>query len=194
MKKAKMLTVIFTVFMVISLITACSSNSGTSQNAANAPESNGKGSSNAPAPQTDGKKVELRFGTNDVEGTPEHPIVMDILTKFGEENNAIVKFEGAPNYDFQTKIQLDATSDNLPDVFAYWRPDPSYGMPELIKARLMADLTEFTSDPSIKEMFGDYEWRTATVDDRTYGFPMSNFYIFTLANKTILEVFCQYRL
>ncbi|WP_240419225.1 ABC transporter substrate-binding protein [Paenibacillus periandrae] len=153
--------------LVIVLIAGCSS---TQQTAAEPPK--------------DGKKIVLRYATNATEASPEYPVVEKIFKKFQEDYpNVTIKVEVSPGYDLQTKMQMDATSNRLPDIFSYWRPDPAYGLDKMIDSGLVADLTEMTNDQKVKELFAPSEWDTASRNGKVYGIPYKMFYIHILANK-----------
>ncbi|WP_134701011.1 ABC transporter substrate-binding protein [Ammoniphilus sp. YIM 78166] len=138
-------------------------------------------------PKKEGKPVELRFATNQTEQTAL-PVISAVFDQYMKENPHVkIKVEQAPNYDLQTKIQLDATSGRLPDFFQYWRPDPAYGLDKMIAAGLIADLTEFANQPDIKGLFDETAWNTATVDGKVRGIPLLMFYIHILANKEVFE-------
>jgi ABC-type glycerol-3-phosphate transport system substrate-binding protein len=96
--------------------------------------------------------------------------------------------EATPGFDHQTKIKLDALSDRLPDVFSFWRLDPSYGLDQIADAGRLADLTSWSrDDPVFKGLFDETSWSTATRNDEVYGIPAQMFYIWFFANKKVLE-------
>ena len=182
MKTTKWFILILIVALVASISAACGNTNETSKETS-------KETSNHSENSTDSKKVALRFGTNFVSGGHQlRPMIDRLFSEYLEEHpNVSINIEEAPGYDLQTKIQLDATSNNLPDVFSYWVPDPAYGLDQMIEAGLLADLTEFTSEPSLKELFGDDAWGTASIDGKVYGVPLVEYYMFILANKEIFE-------
>ncbi|MFC0470689.1 ABC transporter substrate-binding protein [Halalkalibacter kiskunsagensis] len=135
------------------------------------------------------KPVTIRFATNFIGSHPLTPIIDDIVTQFEEDYpNVTVEIEGAAGDDHQTKIQLDAQGDRLPDVFDYWRLDPSFGLNVIQEAGMLADLTEWTkTDPFFEDLFDESSWKTATKDEKVYGIPAQMYYIQFLANKEVFD-------
>jgi len=173
MKTTRWFILILIVALVASISAACGNTNETTSKSESSTKTN---------------EVKLRFGTNFANGTPMRPIIDRLFSEYLEEHpNVSINIEEAPGYDFQTKIQLDASSNNLPDVFSYWRTDPAYGLDQMIEAGLIADLTEFTSEPSIQEIFDDGAWQTASLDGKVYGVPLIGYYIYIVANKEIFE-------
>ena len=131
----------------------------------------------------------LRFATNYAGVHPMAKVVRAVLDEFTADFPTIsVAVEETPGNDHQTKIKLDASSDRMPDVFNYWRPDPGFGLDQIAPAGKLADLTEWTkTDPAFQNLFDDYSWKTASLDGRTYRVPILMFYVEFLANPTVFE-------
>lgn len=144
----------------------------------------------APTPgATDAPKVILRFATAYVGTHPMRPSVDAIIARFREDYpNVTVTIEETPGNDHQTKIKLDASSNRMPDLFSYWRLDPGFGLDQIARAGLVADLTEWMeSDPFFDGLFDASSIRTASLDGRVYGVPSIMFYIQILANREVFE-------
>lgn len=140
-------------------------------------------------PPADGPKLTLRVATTYAGANSMAAPFEEILAQFQRDYpNITISHEATPGVDHQTKIKLDGTSNRLPDVFAYWRLDPAYGLDQMADAGLIADLTEWkNNDPFFEGLFDPSSWNTATRDGKVYGVPTQAFYIWFLANKAVFE-------
>lgn len=140
-----------------------------------------------PTGAKDARRLTLRFATSYVGVHPMTQPVREVLKAFqADYPNVAVNVEETPGNDHQTKIKLDASSDRLPDLFNYWRLDPGFGLDQIARAGRLADLTGWTkSDPAFQGLFDEYSWRTASLDGKVYGLPLSMFYVAFLANKEV---------
>ena len=140
-------------------------------------------------PPAGGPKVSLRLATNAVGVAPMAKVLPQLIKKFeADYPNVSVAYEGTPGNDHQTKIKLDASSNRLPDLFSYWRMDPSFGLDQIVDAGRIADLTEWTrNDPAFKGMFDDSSWATATRNGAVRGVPFQMFYVYFGANPTVFK-------
>jgi raffinose/stachyose/melibiose transport system substrate-binding protein len=140
-------------------------------------------------PPANGPRLTIRAATNYAGASSMAKPVAEIFKKFQEDYpNVRISHEATPGFDHQTKIKLDATSNRLPDIFTFWRLDPSYGLDQIADAGRVADLTEWkNSDPFFKGLFDDTSWSTATRKGIVYGIPTQVFYIWFFANKTVFE-------
>ncbi|TBL73307.1 ABC transporter substrate-binding protein [Paenibacillus thalictri] len=132
------------------------------------------------------KKITIRFATNYTGTSGLGGPTTKLLDKFKAENPQVdLVIETAPGFDLANKIKIDAASNNTPDVFNYWRPDPNLGMDKIIASGAIADLTELKTDPDIKDLFDEDAWKTATVDGKVRAMPMILFYNMPIVNKDI---------
>lgn len=140
-------------------------------------------------PPAGGPQINLRLATNAVGVSPMAAILPEIIAQFqADYPNVSVAYEGTPGNDHQTKIKLDASSNRLPDLFSYWRMDPSFGLDQIVDSGRIADLTEWAqNDPAFAGMFDDSSWRTATRDGMVRGIPFQMFYVYFGANPTVFE-------
>lgn len=176
----KLLAVILAACITATMFAGCGS-AGTSTPA----ESGGAaGTSGQDAPE-----VEIRFGSNFIGTNAMAEVTQDILLQFEKDYpNVSIVVEGTAGNDHQTKILLDATNNNLPDVFDFWRLDPSFGLDNVAKAGLLADITDWVNtDEAFDGLFDEASWGTATMDGHVYGVPVYGFYIQFLANTEIFE-------
>lgn len=153
-------------------------------------DGNAAGQPAAGGEKTDAKqKVVLRFATGNVGKDSMSEVVSNLLEKFKSENPEVeLIVEGAPGgFALADKIKIDVASNNTPDVFTYWRPDPNLGMDKFIEAGAIANLDELRGDPDVKDLYDESAWRTATVNGVVRAMPMTNFYNPLLINKTILD-------
>jgi raffinose/stachyose/melibiose transport system substrate-binding protein len=140
-------------------------------------------------PPADGPKMSIRVASSFAGASSMSKPLTEVIDKFKSDYpNVRVTHEATPGFDHQTKIKLDATSNRLPDIFSFWRLDPSYGLDQIADAGRLADLTEWkNNDPFFKDLFDDSSWGTATRKGVVYGVPNQMFYIFLLANKTVFD-------
>ena len=78
--------------------------------------------------------------------------------------------------------------DNTPDIFTFWRPESKWNVDKYIEKGAIADLTDWVNeDEFFTDLFPEYAWRTATVNDRIYCIPRLNFYVEFLVNQEIFD-------
>ncbi len=140
-------------------------------------------------PPADGPQLTLRIATTYAGANSMAAPFDEIIAQFEQDYpNVKVAHEATPGVDHQTKIKLDGSSNRLPDVFAYWRLDPAYGLDQMADAGLVADLSAWKAeDPFFEGLFDESSWNTATRDDKVYGVPTQAFYIWFLANTAVFE-------
>src|SRR5690606_18435782 len=140
-------------------------------------------------PPADGPQINLRLATNAVGVSPMATILPEIIAQFeADYPNVSVAYEGTPGNDHQTKIKLDASSNRLPDLFSYWRMDPSFGLDQIVDSGRIADLTEWAeNDPAFEDLFDESSWNTATREGVIRGIPFQMFYVYFGANPTVFE-------
>jgi raffinose/stachyose/melibiose transport system substrate-binding protein len=141
------------------------------------------------SPPADGPRLSLRVATNYAGNASAARPLNAVFDKFrADYPNISLSHEATPGYDHETKIKLDATSNRLPDVFSFWRMDPSFGLNQIADAGLLADLTEWTAaDPFFENLFDESSWNTATRNGVVYGVPAQVFYIWFVANKAVFD-------
>ncbi|NIF79607.1 extracellular solute-binding protein [Paraburkholderia sp. Cy-641] len=141
------------------------------------------------SPPSDGPGFSMRVATTYAGAEPLAKPFTKVLNEFQRDYpNIKLIHEATPGFDHQTKIKLDALSDRLPDVFTFWRLDPSYGLDQIAEAGRLADLTAWSqNDPFFKGLFDDSSWDTATRKGVVYGIPAQMFYIWLLVNRKILD-------
>lgn len=141
----------------------------------------------APPRGARGPAVTLRFATSYVGVHPMSAPVRGILNAFTQDYpNVTIRIEETPGNDHQTKIKLDASSNRMPDLFNYWRLDPGFGLDQIARAGLVADLSGWTrEDPAFEGLFDPSSWRTATLDGKVFGIPVIMFFIQFLANRDV---------
>ena len=145
-----------------------------------------------PAPATgDAKapKISLRFATSYAGVHPMAKPVRERVAQFlTHYPNVTIVTEESPGDSQLTKIKLDATADRLPDLFNYWRLDPSFGLDQVARAGRLADLTDWVkTDATYKGLFDQASWDTATLDGKIYGIPVLMYYVEFLANKAVFD-------
>ena len=135
--------------------------------------------------------VTIRFATQTMDR--EKSEIYKVLEQFQKDYpNVTLEIEESPGNDLITKINTDVMGDNTPDMFTFWRPESKWNVDKYIEKNAIADLTEWVNeDEFFKDLFPEYAWKTATVNERIYCIPKANFYIEFLVNK---EVFEQYDL
>lgn len=133
------------------------------------------------------KDITIRFATQSMDR--EKSGIYAVLKQFEEDYpNVTLELEESPGNDLITKINADVMGDNTPDMFTFWRPEAKWNVDKYIEKGAIADLTDWVNeDDFFKDLFPEYAWKTATVNDRIYCIPKANFYVEFLVNKTIFE-------
>lgn len=132
------------------------------------------------------KKVELRIAW---QGGGTRTDLLEVLVHEFEALHPEVSFtiESSETGKYQPKIAMDVAADNTPDVFTYWRPEPSYGVDKYLEKGALADLTEIFEDPQFKDAYPQFAMDTCTVDGKVVGLPAEYAFIMFFANKDILD-------
>jgi raffinose/stachyose/melibiose transport system substrate-binding protein len=135
--------------------------------------------------------VTIRFATQSMDR--ETSVMYTVLEQFQKDYpNVTLEIEESPGNDLITKINTDVMGDNTPDIFTFWRPESKWNVDKYIEKGAIADLTDWVNeDEFFTDLFPEYAWRTATVNDRIYCIPRLNFYVEFLVNQ---EIFEQYNL
>lgn len=146
-----------------------------------------------PAASTSNGKVTLRIAYNWTGSDPQAPYFEGMLKKFQEENKDTIdlKLEGTPGEDYRTKIKVDASAGNLPDVFTYW---PGLAnLKSMVEANQLLDISEYlnASKEVKKDQFPASYWDFYNVQGKTYGIPVSCFKGFFIANKDLFAKYNQ---
>ncbi len=134
-------------------------------------------------------KIHIRFATSYAGVHPMTKPVRERIAAFTHDYpNVSVVIEESPGDAQLTKIKLDASADRLPDLFNYWRLDPSFGLDQVAHAGRLADLTSWVrSDPTFAGLYDESSWRTASLDGKIYGIPIIMYYVEFLANKAVFK-------
>lgn len=142
--------------------------------------SSGSASSSAPP-------VTLSFATNMVgSGAATGPIVEQLIKDFeAKYPNVHIELQTAAGTALQSLIQLSFSSDNVPDVFNFWRPQPAFNMDKYIASGLLGDLSSLAAEPPVKDLFDASAWGTATVNGKVWGIPLQSFAVPLIVNTKV---------
>lgn len=135
-----------------------------------------------------GGPVTLTFATNliSAEENGTSPVVKELISQFEAQHpNVEIEEQTSQATALQQVIQLAFASQNVPDVFNFWRPQPAFNMDKYIASGQLADLTDLAGEPSVKSVFPDSSWGTATVDGKVWGLPLYNFSVPLVVNKKV---------
>ncbi len=136
----------------------------------------------------DKPKVTLRFATGslvDRGGT----VTKGLLASYMEKNpNVTITIEEYQGNDLITAINTAIMAKNTPDVFTFWRPESGWNVPSYARSGALADLTELSKNPAIKDLFPDYAWRTAKqIDGIVYCIPRTSYFDEFVVNRTLFD-------
>ena len=144
--------------------------------------SGSSGSANGNAPVT------LTFATNliSAEENGTSPVVKELISQFEAQHpNVTIEEQTSQATALQQVVQLAFASQDVPDVFNFWRPQPAFNMDKYIASGQLADLTDLANEPDVKSVFPDSSWQTATVDGKVWGLPLYNFAVPLVVNKKV---------
>lgn len=123
-------------------------------------------------------EVTIRMAWQSMAGTGKEKLLLgaieDLETQYP---NLTVEIENAESGKYASKISMDVSTDNTPDVFSFWRPEASYGTDKFIEAGALADLSELLEDKFFKGKFEDSAIATCSYDGKLYGIPENYAYI-----------------
>ncbi len=133
--------------------------------------------------------VHIRFATSYAGVHPMTKPVRELIQGYTKDYpNVSIVIEESPGDAQLTKIKLDASANRLADLFNYWRLDPGFGLDQVARAGLLADLTGWTkSDPVYAGLYDEYAWQTASLDGKVYGIPALMYFVEFLANKAVFQ-------
>lgn len=160
-KIRKPIALALTTLLIVAIAAGCSSgNSNTSSNSENSGTSSKESSpaQNASAP-AEGKKITLRFAYNWTGADPKASYFESKLKEYQAKHPEIeFKFEATPGEEHRTKIKVDTTAGNLPDIFTYWLGPVN--LKPLVDANEILDMDEYLkkSKSIKKEQYTDIAW------------------------------------
>lgn len=183
--KKKTISLILILSMVMTMLVGCGSKDDIATNVTKTNDTN-EGTADTEV-KDNGKKVTIRVATQSLD--PENSVMRDVLEQFEADNpNVKIELEESPGNDLITKINTDIMGDNTPDLFTFWRPEAKWNVDKYIEKGAIADLTDLVkSDAFFTDLFPDYAWKTATINDKIYCIPRMTFYMEFLVNKTIFD-------
>lgn len=142
----------------------------------------------AAAEEAKDAKVTLRMSWEAQAGGKKEQLWLAAIDKLEEMYpNLTVEVETAEQGKYASKISMDVASDNTPDVFAFWRPEASYGTDKFIEAGALADLGELLEDDFFKDKFEDSAISTCSYQGTLYGVPENYAFIIMAANTEVLD-------
>jgi ABC-type glycerol-3-phosphate transport system substrate-binding protein len=153
------------------IVTGCSSTKSSSSKASDAP-------------------VTLIFATNliSAQNTGTSPVTKALIAEFEKKYpNVKIQLETSQATALQPVIQLAFSSNRVPDVFNFWRPQPAFNMDKYIASGELGDLTSLANTPAVKSEFPASSWATATVGGKTWGLPLENFAVPLIVNTAVFK-------
>ncbi len=148
------------------------------------------GGNNSTPSAKDGTEVEttIRFAWQSLGGNVKEKLLLGAIDQLKDKYpNVTVEIENAEAGKWASKISMDVSSDNTPDIFPFWRPEASYGTDKFIEAGALADLSELLEDDFFKDKFEDSAISTCSYKGVFYGIPENYAFIVMLANPDVLE-------
>jgi ABC-type glycerol-3-phosphate transport system substrate-binding protein len=132
--------------------------------------------------------VTLRFATQSMTDRTG-AVTKGILSAFMTKNpNVTIVAEEYPGNDLITAINTAVMAGNTPDVFTFWRPESGWNVPSYAKAGAIADLTELSKTPALKDLFPEFALRTAKqIGGIVYCIPRTSYYDEFVVNKALFE-------
>lgn len=140
---------------------------------------------------TDSGKVKIRLAHTYTGSDAKAPLFEAKLKEFKAAHPEIdLVEETASGDDMRTKIKVDMTSNNLPDVFTYWG---GAILKPLVDSGLVLNVDDYlkVSKSLKKQDIGDGAWSFYTYDNATYGIPMEGYRSAFIVNK---DLFAKYNL
>jgi len=185
---AKKIKAVLVILLAAVLIAGCSGGGATGGSTGTGGGSAG-GSAGGSGGSGGGAKVKLRMvmATYDEAG---NEVFNQLFEEYRQENpNVDLEVETASGQDLATKLKVSVQSNDVPDVFQYWRPEPGpYGMDKFIEAGAIADISELRNDPQYAgDYYDDRAWETSTVDGKLRAMPFQSFYVNIFVNKEVFD-------
>jgi ABC-type glycerol-3-phosphate transport system substrate-binding protein len=146
------------------------------------------GGDKEPAASGDRPRVTLRFATGSLVDRGG-AVLKGLLSSYMEKNpNVTITIEEYQGNDLITAINTAIMAKNTPDVFTFWRPESGWNVPSYARSGALADLTELSRNPAIKDLFPEFAWRTARqIDGIVYCIPRTSYFDEFVVHKTVFE-------
>lgn len=137
-----------------------------------------------------GEKVTIRFAYNWTGADPKASYFESKLKAYQEQHPEVeIKLEATPGEEHRTKIKVDTTAGNLPDIFTYWLGPVN--LKPLVDANEILDMDAYLAkSKSIKkDQYTDIAWSFFDIGGKKYGLPLEAFKGFFMANRELFKKF-----
>lgn len=192
-KLKKSASIVLATTLIAGLAAGCSdSDNGKGGSATPSAETSPSASPSPSSPGSSGDKITIRFAYNWTGADPKASYFEGKLKEYEAKHPEIsFKFEATPGEEHRTKIKVDTTAGNLPDIFTYWLGPVN--LKPLVDANEILDMDEYLSksDTVKKEQYTDIAWSFFDIGGKKYGLPLEAFKGFFMANR---ELFQKYNL
>jgi raffinose/stachyose/melibiose transport system substrate-binding protein len=133
------------------------------------------------------KKVTIRFVHHDAESSPSTKPIYDAIADYAKKvsDKYTLIQETAPSDTLKSKIQIDLSSNNLPDVMWYW--GAASDASALVKSGQILDVDTFFAQSGMSR--GDFKdlWDGVTINGKNYCIPVDNLISSWVVNKSLLK-------
>ncbi len=139
--------------------------------------------SNGQGEDSEKDKVKIRYA---YQWTGDFDEQMNAYAESVKDEYAL-ELELTPGLDHKQKIQVDIAAGTTADVFQYWSYETN--LKDLALNNIILDVDKYmaVSNNINRDDFTAGAWSATEVDGKNYGFPVSSFKGFFLANKALFD-------
>ena len=103
------------------------------------------------------------------------------------KDDFILELECTPGLDHKQKIQVEIAAGETPDIYQYWSYETN--LRDMAENDIILNVNDYlaVTDKVSRDNFSAGAWSATEVDGQNFGFPVSSFKGFFLANKALFE-------
>jgi ABC-type glycerol-3-phosphate transport system substrate-binding protein len=133
------------------------------------------------------KPVTIRFVHHDAESSPSTKPIYDAIGAYAKTvaNKYTLVQETAPSDTLKSKIQIDMSSNNLPDIMWYW--GAASDASALVKSGMVLNVDDFFAKSGMSRADFKDLWDGVTVDGKNYCLPVDNLISSWVVNKSLFK-------
>jgi raffinose/stachyose/melibiose transport system substrate-binding protein len=133
------------------------------------------------------KPVTIRFVHHDADSSPSTKPINDAIAAYAKTvaNKYTLVQETAPSDTLKSKIQIDMSSNNLPDIMWYW--GAASDASALAKSGLVLDVDDFFAKSGMSRADFKDLWDGVTIEGKNYCLPVDNLISSWVINKSLFK-------
>lgn len=133
------------------------------------------------------KPVTIRFAHHDAESSPSTKPIYDAVADYAKKvaDKYTLIQETAPSDTLKSKIQIDMSSNNLPDIMWYW--GAASDASALVKSGMILNVDDFFAQSGMSRNDFKDLWDGVTINGKNYCIPVDNLISSWVVNKSLFK-------